>query len=59
MDTRSSDNWQKKPGGWDSLNLTLLSSEEDWPEINCTNANVQYIVNVNDRKKIRHDCGGR
>jgi hypothetical protein len=56
MDTRSSDNWSKKPGGWDSLNLTLLDSEEDWPEINCTKANVEYIVNVNDRKKIAKGC---
>lgn len=56
MDTRSSDNWAKKPGGWDSLNLTLLQSDEDWPEINCTNANVTYIVNVNDRKKISKGC---
>jgi len=56
MDTRSSDNWEKKPGGWDSLNLTLITSEEDWPEINCTKANVQYIVNVNDRKKIARGC---
>ena len=56
MDTRSSDNWEKKPGGWDSLNLTLLSSEQDWPEINCKKANVQYIVNVNDRKKISRGC---
>jgi hypothetical protein len=56
MDTRSSDNWGKKPGGWDSLNLTLLNSEEDWPEINCTKANVEYIVNVNDRKKISKGC---
>lgn len=54
MDTRSSDNWQKKPGGWDSLNLTLLQSEEDYPEVSCTPVSpklLQNIVNINDRKK--------
>lgn len=54
MDTRSSDNWQKKPGGWDSLNLTLLQSEEDYPEIFCSPVSpklLQNIVNLNDRKK--------
>ena len=56
MDTRSSDNWAKKPGGWDSLNTELLISDDDWPEINCRNANVKYLVNVNDRKKISEGC---
>lgn len=56
MDTRTSDNWAKKPGGWDSLNSSLLISDDDWPEINCTNANVKYLVNVNDRKKIVEGC---
>lgn len=56
MDTRSSDNWAKKPGGWDSLNLTLLESEEDYPVICCNSANVKYLVNVNDRKKIQPGC---
>lgn len=58
MDTRSSDNWQKKPGGWDSLNLTLLQSDDDYPEIYCPKiptSLLQNIVNINDRKKYGKD----
>jgi len=58
MDTRSSDNWQKKPGGWDSLNLTLLQSDDDYPEIYCPKVPVgllQNVVNLNDRKKHTKD----
>lgn len=54
MDTRSSDNWQKKPGGWDSLNLTLLNSDDDYPEVYCSKLPITLlhnIVNINDRKK--------
>lgn len=58
MDTRSSDNWQKKPGGWDSLNLTLLQSDDDYPEIYCPKVPLSLlhnVVNLNDRKKHTKD----
>ncbi len=54
MDTRSSDNWEKKPGGWDSLNLTLLQSDDDYPKVYCSKLPVSLlhnVVNINDRKK--------
>jgi hypothetical protein len=59
MQTRSSDNWKSKPGGWDSLNLDLLQSEEDYPEVYCTEfctVKAPYIVNINDYKKFKPGC---
>jgi hypothetical protein len=58
MDTRTSDNWQKKPGGWDSLNLMLLQSDDDYPEVFCGKLPVSMladVVNINDRKKHHKD----
>lgn len=58
MDTRSSDNWQKKPGGWDALNLTLLQSDDDYPEVYCPRIPMSLlhnVVNINDRKKYGKD----
>jgi len=59
MQTRTSDNWQVKPGGWDALNLDLLQSDEDFPEVSCMDLciyNVHTIVNINDYKKFEPGC---
>jgi hypothetical protein len=50
MDTRSSDNWQKKPGGWDALQTELLTFEGDYPILDCKPFDFTNIVNCNNKR---------
>lgn len=50
MDTRSSDNWQKKPGGWDALQTELLTFEGDYPILDCQPFEFTNIINCNNKR---------
>ena len=56
MDTRSSDNWQKKPGGWDALQTELLTFEGDYPILDCQPFEFTNIINCNNKRGFNSDC---
>jgi hypothetical protein len=56
MQTRTSNNWKCKAGGFDAMKTRFIDFEADYPEINCQTINFSEVVNCNNRKHFHKDC---
>jgi len=52
LQTRTSQSWKCKPGGWDALHTEFIDFYDDYPILNCQELEFDFIINSNDIKNL-------